>query len=187
MKKKLALGIGLVGAGFLTLSLTVFGMGAAATLNPEAPGSPPAHAAEAAVVPADDLVPAPTDTPATLEALGTGEAAAIEPVDSADPTASDAFTAMTPDEQANGREWLETQTITATCMQEKGYAYTFEPFWGRDSAVIPVMWEDTLPSSERAAARLALYGDTGGGADYHWDDAGCWGYAVHVMGNDNNH
>ena len=73
-------------------------------------------------------------------------------------------------------------------MKDKGYAYTFgPPVWDRYSAVIPVMWEDTLPTSERAAARLALDGDTGGGADYHWDDAGCWGYAVHVMGNDNNH
>ena len=33
---------------------------------------------------------------------------------------------------------------------------------------------------------LALYGDTGGGDYYHWADAGCWGYAVHVTGNDGN-
>jgi hypothetical protein len=49
------------------------------------------------------------------------------------------------------------------------------------------MWVNELPASEQAAARLALDGDTGAGADYHWDDAGCWGYAVHVMGNDNKH
>jgi hypothetical protein len=76
--------------------------------------------------------------------------------------------ALTPDEQANGRDWIETQTITADCMKDQGYAYTFEPYW-------------------EAGARLALDGDTGGGADYHWDEAGCYGYAVHVMGNDNAH
>ncbi|TFC94465.1 MULTISPECIES: hypothetical protein [Cryobacterium] len=184
MKKKLALGIGLAGAGLLALSLTVFGMGAAATLNPAAPDSPSVRAAEAALVPAEAVTPTPTGTPATSV---TSEAGAIEPADNADPMASEAFKAMTPDEQANGREWVETQTITAACMKDKGFVYTFEPFWDRDSAVLPLMWEDTLSASERAAARLALDGDTGGGADYHWDDAGCWGYAVHVMGNDNNH
>ncbi|TFC82409.1 hypothetical protein [Cryobacterium sp. TMT3-29-2] len=184
MKKKLALGIGLAGAGLLALSLTVFGMGAAATLNPAAPDSPSVRAAEAAVVPAEAVTPTPTGT---LGTSVTSEAGAIEAADNSDPMASEAFKAMTPDEQANGREWVETQTITAACMKDKGFVYTFEPFWERDSAVLPVMWEDTLPTSERAAARLALDGDTGGGADYHWDDAGCWGYAVHVMGNDNNH
>ena len=183
MKKKLALGIGLVGAGLLALSLTVFGMGAAATLNPAATASPPARAAEAVVVPAE-APPAPAGIPGTSV---TSEAGAIEPADNADSMASEAFKAMTADEQANGREWMKTQTITAACMKDKGFDYTFEPFWERDSAVLPVMWMNTLPTSERAAARLALYGDTGGGADYHWDDAGCWGYAVHVMGNDNNH
>ena len=38
----------------------------------------------------------------------------------------------------------------------------------------------------QAAFTLALYGDTGGGDYYHWADAGCWGYAVHVTGNDGN-
>ena len=190
MKKKLALGIGLGGAALLTLSLTVFGMGAAATLNPADADASATRAAEsvptAAVVPADTIIPAPTETATMSE---TSDADSIEPTDIVDPLLSDAFTAMTPDEQANGREWMKTQTITAACMKDKGYAYTFEPFWVRqgDDAVRPVMWVNTLPAAERANARLALYGDTGAGADYHWDDAGCWGYAVHIMGNDNKH
>ncbi|TFD28807.1 hypothetical protein [Cryobacterium lyxosi] len=191
MKKKLALSIGVVGAAFLTLSLTVFGMGAAATLNHADPDRPTTHAAEsdvpaAAVVSADAIILAPTGTPTTTE---TSDADSIEPSDIVDPLLSDAFTAMTPDEQANEREWMQTQTITAACMRDKGYAYTFEPFWERDNdnAVRPVTWVNTLPTSEQAAARLALDGDTGAGADYHWDDAGCWGYAVHNMGNDNKH
>lgn len=33
----------------------------------------------------------------------------------------------------------------------------------------------------------AMYGDTGLGAAYRWEDAGCSGYATHVTGNDNMH
>ncbi|TFD23977.1 hypothetical protein [Cryobacterium lyxosi] len=192
MKKKLALGIGVVGAALLTLSLTVFGIGAATTLNHADADRPATHAAvsdvvpAAAVLPDDAMTPALTETPLTSEA---SDADSIEPSDIVDPLSSDAFIAMTPDEQANGREWMKTQTITAACMKDKGFSYTFEPFWERDNdnAVHIVTWVDTLPASEQAAARLALNGDTGAGADYHWDDAGCWGYAVHVMGNDNKH
>lgn len=181
MKKKLALGIGVVGSTFLALSLTVFGMGAAATLNPTATDSPPALQAETSVVPVDGAVPSETSSP--VAPVGT----ASEVPESTDPMTSDRFKAMTPDEQANGREWMETQTITAACMKDQGYAYTFEPLWEREPGVLEEPWVDTLPTSEQAGARLALDGDTGGGADYHWDDAGCWGYAVHVMGNDNAH
>lgn len=35
--------------------------------------------------------------------------------------------------------------------------------------------------------RLAMYGDTGTGAAYRWQDAGCSGYATHITGNDNMH
>jgi hypothetical protein len=181
MKKKLALGIALVGAALLTLSLTVFAMGAAATLNPTAEESPSARPADTSVTPVDVAVPTPT-----VSSVAPVDPASEVP-DNADPMASDTFLAMTPDDQANAREWMETQTITAACMQEQGFAYTFEPFWERAPGVLEEYWVNTLPASEQAGARLALDGDTGGGADYHWDDAGCWGYAVHVMGNDNAH
>ena len=38
----------------------------------------------------------------------------------------------------------------------------------------------------QAGFTMALDGDTGTGDYYHWADAGCWGYAVHVTGNDGN-
>ncbi|GAA1788508.1 hypothetical protein [Agromyces lapidis] len=38
-----------------------------------------------------------------------------------------------------------------------------------------------------AAWELAMWGDTGAGAAYRWEDAGCAGYATHVTGNDNMH
>lgn len=34
---------------------------------------------------------------------------------------------------------------------------------------------------------LAMYGDTGTGSAYRWEEAGCAGYATHVTGNDNMH
>ncbi|TFB87417.1 hypothetical protein E3O44_09935 [Cryobacterium algoricola] len=180
MKKKLALGIGLVGAALLALSMTVFGMGAAATINLAAPDSPSTSSVESAVVPVDTTVPAST------AASNVPVRTAIKSTDPAVSMATDRFKAMTPAEQANGRVWMQTQALAATCMKDKGYAYTFEPFWEIGPGEFPMSWEDTLPESDRAAAHLALYGDTGAAADYHWDEAGCWGYAVHVMGNDNN-
>lgn len=180
MKKKLALGIALVGTTLLALSLTVFGMGAAATLNPTAAHSPSALPTESSVAPV--AVPAPTASPTATETAATAAP------DNADPLTSDNFRAMTPDEQSNAREWMETQTITAACMSAQGYEYTFIPFWEREpGAPMEPSWMSALPLDEQAGARLALDGDTGGGADYHWDDAGCWGYAVHVMGNDSAH
>jgi hypothetical protein len=53
-----------------------------------------------------------------------------------------------------------------SCMAEKGFA-TFDD--GREG------WWD------------AMYGDPGTGAAYRWEDAGCSGYATHVIGNDNMH
>jgi len=187
MKKKLALGIALVGAALLTLSLTVFGMGAAATLNPTAADSSSAQPAATFVSPVDDASPTPTASPVTPSGTTSEVADSADPMTSADPLTSDRFLAMPADEQANGREWMETQTLTAACMKDQGYAYTFEPYWEREPGVMPESWESTLSADEQAGASFALYGDTGGGADYHWDDAGCWGHAVHVMGNDNAH
>jgi len=85
-------------------------------------------------------------------------------------------------ELENAREWMQTQFITAQCMSEKGFAYTFSPYWEGSAG----WWPSTLPSDQQAAAAEALDGapDRGLGDDYRWDEAGCYGYAVHVMGND---
>ena len=53
-----------------------------------------------------------------------------------------------------------------SCMAEKGFGTDDD---GQES------WWD------------AMYGDTGAGAAYRWEDAGCSGYATHVTGNDNMH
>ncbi|MDF0512488.1 hypothetical protein PX701_02525 [Agromyces sp. H3Y2-19a] len=37
------------------------------------------------------------------------------------------------------------------------------------------------------AWELAMYGDTGSGASYRWEEADWSGYAIHVTGDDNMH
>lgn len=44
-----------------------------------------------------------------------------------------------------------------------------------------------LNSDGTAAWDDAMWGDTGAGAAYRWEEAGCAGYATHVTGNDNMH
>lgn len=63
-------------------------------------------------------------------------------------------------------EWAAFQGAIESCMTEKGFAAVDD---GREG-----WW-------------LAMYGDTGAGAAYRWEDAGCSGYATHVTGNDNMH
>ncbi|QAY73058.1 hypothetical protein ET445_06550 [Agromyces protaetiae] len=89
-----------------------------------------------------------------------------------------------PSEAANAEEWLSTQGITADCMADKGFDYTFTPFW-----LATVEYLTTPRPAASPEWREALDGapDRGLGADYDWSEAGCWGYAVHVMGNDDAH
>ncbi|WP_157432143.1 hypothetical protein [Agromyces italicus] len=56
--------------------------------------------------------------------------------------------------------------VIESCMAEAGF--------GLDDDGTPA-WE------------LAMYGDTGAGAAYRWEEAGCSGYATHATGNDNMH
>ena len=91
---------------------------------------------------------------------------------------------MTGDELAHAREWVQTNAITAQCIKEKGYDYTFSPYWA--SSAEP-SWIAKLPEDQQAAAGVALDGPGQTPGDYRWEDAGCWGYAVHVMGNDDAH
>jgi hypothetical protein len=208
---RLALAVAVCGAVLVVLSLTIFGAGASATLNPT-PQSATAPVSTVEPTPAIPTVPAgtPSAAPASpADATGaTGEPAKApegevgaepapgtvvmaKPVDIAsggDPTATPGFAAMTPDEQTNARGWLETQAITDACMSEKGFdEYTYYAYWNHpEGTPRPVHWTYSVPKGDREAAQIAEYGNTGVAADYHWDDAGCWGYAVHMMGNDNN-
>ena len=88
-------------------------------------------------------------------------------------------------EAATEREtWLEFQQRVRDCMAEAGHEYLYFEWWNPDGAGAQPL---DLTESERAEWTLALDGDAAGGAAYRWEDAGCWGRAVHESGNDNMH
>jgi len=71
-----------------------------------------------------------------------------------------------PDALTAAEEWRLFEEAIQSCMTEKGFGAVDD---GQEG------WRD------------AMYGDTGAGAAYRWEDAGCSGYATHVTGNDNMH
>lgn len=88
-------------------------------------------------------------------------------------------------EAATEREiWLEFQQRVRDCMAEAGHEYLYFEWWNPDGAGAQPL---DLTEAERAEWALALDGDAAGGAAYRWEDAGCWGRAVHESGNDNMH
>ena len=77
--------------------------------------------------------------------------------------------------------------LITQCMKEAGFDWhaVRHTVDGEFAGVDMTSAGDVEPGLQ-AGFTLALYGDTGGGDYYHWADAGCWGYAVHVTGNDGN-
>jgi hypothetical protein len=71
------------------------------------------------------------------------------------------------------------------CMADAGFPQYFEQNVYAEDYVPVEDWDADLSAEQSAAAFLALWGDTGSGADYHWDEAGCHGYGVHMIGADN--
>lgn len=82
-------------------------------------------------------------------------------------------------------ELNEHGALIEACMADAGFPqYVDANVWDPDYEPSQP-WDADLTEVQAAAASLALWGNTGAGADYHWDDAGCAGYATHVMGLDN--
>ena len=77
--------------------------------------------------------------------------------------------------------------LITQCMAEAGYDWhgAVRTIDGEFAGGAMTRLGDIEPGLQ-AGFTLALDGDTGGGDYYHWADAGCWGYAVHVTGNDGN-
>ena len=71
------------------------------------------------------------------------------------------------------------------CMADAGFPeYVATTVWDPDFDPT-FSWDDDLSEAQQQAAFDAMWGDTGAGADYHWDEAGCSGYATHMLGLDN--
>ena len=108
----------------------------------------------------------------------------LDPEPAPAPESNDAGdTSFTPEQL----EWLAFQQVVRDCMADAGQEYLAWEWWNPapdTSNRFPPMPADLTPE-EYAAWKLALDGDAGTGADYRWQDAGCWGYAVHVTGGTN--
>lgn len=142
-----------------------------------APGAPPVSTA-----PAPPSAP-PVTTPVTPRSKAPGPPADV------DDRASDGIgseegtdvAAPTPEEQ---ERWLAFQQVVRDCMAEAGQEYLYWEWWnhGPDTSNrFPAMPADLRPD-EVAAWQRALNGNAGRGQDYRWQDAGCWGRAVHLTG-----
>jgi hypothetical protein len=93
-------------------------------------------------------------------------------------------TTPTPEER---QAWLAFQQIVRECMAGAGHEYLYWEWWnpapGAPGRFAPMPTD--LTPDEVSAWEFALHGDAGLGDDYRWQDAGCWGYAVHVTGGTN--
>lgn len=143
--------------------------------TPTEPVAPPSEPPPTGDVPVPTLIP---DDPAA------GHPAPGGP-DSVEPS-PDGTTPPPPPEKR--REWLAFQQIVRECMSAAGHEYLYWEWWNPKAAAqsnrFPPMPADLTPA-EHAAWTLALDGDSPGGDAYNWEDAGCWGYAVHVTGGAN--
>lgn len=171
--------------------------GPAATSAPQATGS--AGDADDATQPRRDTTPQPSP-PTSEPPAGTppgGSAPAPTPTPERGGLVSDEFLPgglpRMPDPDAappNGAErkaWFEFQQVVRQCMADAGHEYLYWEWWkpGPDTSNrFPAMPADLTPD-EFAAWELALYGETGSGDQYRWEDGGCWGYAVHATGGAN--
>jgi len=71
------------------------------------------------------------------------------------------------------------------CMEDAGFPEYFEQNVYAEDYVPVDDWDADLSPDRATEAFLALWGDSDTGADYRWDEAGCYGYGVHMIGNDN--
>ena len=77
-------------------------------------------------------------------------------------------------------------TFLDDCMADAGFPeYRAVGPWDPEWVVGTPDWDADFSDTKAAAAALALWGSPGAGADYRWEDAGCGGYATHMIGADN--
>lgn len=137
-------------------------------------GSPSTDAPRASAPPSTTAPPttSPRATPAPGE----------EGADDIDPPPGSGVAVPAPEEQ---ERWLAFQQVVRDCMAETGHQYLDWEWWNPgDGAQGPrSAMPGGLSPDEQAAWEYALDGDAEGGDRYRWQDAGCWGYAVHVTGN----
>ncbi|KRE29386.1 hypothetical protein [Agromyces sp. Soil535] len=166
--------------------------GPGATSAPQPTGS--ASGADGATQPGRGATPQPTP-PASEPPAGeppTGSAPTPAPTPDGDRRTSDEPAPggppsmpdpdAAPPNAAERQAWLEFQQLVLICMAEARHEYLYWEWWnpGADTSNrFPAMPADLTPD-EVAAWEFALHGDAKSGKGYRWQDAGCWGYAVHA-------
>lgn len=175
MRRLIATAMAGLGGTLLLTSAVLFGSGLTgmnAMLQPE---------------PESEFVASGPDGPPS--ALPTPTPTVVDPsAGSHDVNPFDAPPGTSAEDIANGKIVLAQRIIESECMKEKGFDYPVEPpYFVGGPAPSEGMWPPTIPEDRWDAAFVAMFGDTGGGADYHWEDAGCKGLAVHETGQDDVH
>ncbi|PPL14770.1 hypothetical protein [Microterricola pindariensis] len=82
------------------------------------------------------------------------------------------------------RERAQFAALQDECMAEAGFDW-----WDAARANTPAgepWWLAEISPNEATAVYAALHGESAS-AEYRWEQAGCYGYALHETGNDNNH
>ncbi|MFC5929418.1 hypothetical protein D6T64_19705 [Cryobacterium melibiosiphilum] len=202
-KTRITKTIALTTAGLATAGLLA---AAVALLPPGSAASGPAatltltgqDSAAGTATPTSTSVPQPAPTasvgPTTgAEASGTEAAtpAATEPTtattepETGPVTELDADSALTP-----RQSWLAQQQLVRECMAAEGHEYLYFEWWNRADDHDPADYSnpalpDGLTPAQEDAWASALDGDAGTGADYRWQDAGCWGAIVEQLGRTN--
>ena len=124
----------------------------------------------------------------SAQTLSSGSAAAAS-TPSPTPTPTSTSSPIEGQPQLTEREtWLVFQDLVRQCMNDQGFDYLYFEWWNpiyqTDDHSNAAMPKDMTPD-ESAAWSLALDGNSGLGADYRWQDAGCWGAIVEQQGNGN--
>lgn len=137
--------------------------------TPPSPAPTPEPTPEPTPTPTPEPGPAPTPTPTPTPTPDPDGTPSPDAIPEATPTA------------AEQEAWLAFQQVVRDCMAGAGQVYVMWEWWNTDhSAGTHPGMPAGLTDTQAAAWELALDGDTGTGADYRWEDAGCWGYAVHA-------
>ncbi|SDR93564.1 hypothetical protein [Microterricola viridarii] len=82
------------------------------------------------------------------------------------------------------RERAQFAALQDDCMAEAGFDW-WDAARGNTPAGEP-WWLAEISPNEATAVYAALHGESAA-AEYRWEQAGCYGYALHETGNDNNH
>ena len=177
----------------LSVGATAYAAEKGQLAGPSTPAtSTPETSASAAPTPSAPAA-APTPSP-VVTAVPAPTLPAAEPDEAAEDSGADGdgnvVEVRTPNPDAVPTTIAERQYfygLVTQCMAEAGFDWraVVSESDGTFSGVEFTHVGDVDPALQ-AGFTLALYGDTGGGDYYHWADAGCWGYAVHVTGNDGN-